>query len=128
MTPDFKFLVWSAVLTFLQSVVAVLGAIAAVGLPTLAGNREGLAPIEGWAGRAARAHRNMLESLVLFAVLVIVAHLTQRANAQTALGAAVFFWARVAYAIVYVVGVPWLRTGVWAVGVVGLLMILAQLL
>ena len=128
MTPDLKFLVWSAVLTFLQSVVAVLGAIAAVGLPTLAGNREGLGPIEGWAGRAARAHRNMLESLVLFAVLVIVAHLTQRANAQTALGAAVFFWARVAYAIVYVVGVPWLRTGVWAVGVVGLLMILAQLL
>lgn len=128
MTPDLKFLVWSAVLTFLQSVVAVLGAIAAVGLPTLAGNREGLGPIEGWAGRAARAHRNMLESLVLFAVLVIVAHLTQRANAQTALGAAVFFWARVAYAIVYVAGVPWLRTGVWAVGVVGLLIILAQLL
>lgn len=128
MTPDLKFLVWSAILTFLQSVVAVLGAIAAVGLPALAGNREGLPPIEGWAGRAARAHRNMLESLVLFAVLVLIAHLTQRANAQTALGAAVFFWARVAYAVVYVAGVPWLRTGIWAVSVVGLVMILAQLL
>lgn len=128
MTPDLKFLVWSAILTFVQAVVAVLGAIAAVGLPTLAGNREGLPPIEGWAGRAARAHRNMLESLVPFAILVLIAHLTQRANAQTALGAAVFFWARVAYAVVYVAGVPWLRTGVWAVGVIGLLMILAQLL
>lgn len=128
MTPDLKFLIWSAILTFLQSVVAVLGAIAAVGLPALAGNREGLPPIEGWAGRAARAHRNMLESLVLFAVLVLIAHLTQRANAQTALGAAVFFWARVAYAVVYVAGVPWLRTGIWAVSVVGLVMILAQLL
>lgn len=128
MTPDLKFLVWSAILTFLQSVVAVLGAIAAVGLPALAGNREALPPIEGWAGRAARAHRNMLESLVLFAILVLVAHLTQRANTQTALGAAVFFWARVAYAVVYVAGVPWLRTGVWAVSVVGLVMILAQFL
>jgi uncharacterized MAPEG superfamily protein len=127
MTPDLKYLVWSAVLAFLQSVVAVLGAIGAVGLATLAGNREGLPPIEGWAGRAARAHRNMLESLVLFATLVLVVHVTQRANAQTALGAAVFFWARVAYAIVYVVGIPWVRTGVWAVSVAGLVIILAQL-
>lgn len=128
MTPDLKYLVWSAVLTFLQSVVAVLGATAAVGLPTLAGNRENLPPIEGWAGRAARAHRNMLESLVLFAILVVVAYVTQRANAQTALGAAVFFWARLAYAVLYTIGVPWLRTGVWAVSVVGLLIILVQLL
>lgn len=128
MTPDLKYLVWSAVLTFLHAVLAVLGAMAAVGLPTLAGNREGLPPIEGWAGRAARAHRNMLESLVLFAVLVVVAHLSQRANAQTALGAAIFFWARVAYALVYVAGIPWLRTGVWAVSIFGLVMILAQLL
>ncbi len=128
MTPDIKYLVWSAVLTFLQAVVAVLGAIIAVGLPALAGNRDDLPAIEGWAGRAARAHRNMLESLVIFAILVFAAFLTQRANAQTALGAAIFFWARVAYAFVYVAGIPWLRTGVWAVSVVGLLMILVQLL
>ena len=128
MTPDIKYLVWSAVLTFLQAVVAVLGAIIAVGLPALAGNRDDLPAIEGWAGRAARAHRNMLESLVIFAILVFAAHLRQRANAQTALGAAIFFWARVAYAFVYVAGIPWLRTGVWAVSVVGLLMILVQLL
>lgn len=128
MTPDLKYLVWSAVLTFVQSVVAVLGATAAVGLPLLAGNRENMPPIEGWAGRAARAHRNMLECLVLFAILVLVAHVTQRANAQTALGAAVYFWARLVYAVLYAVGVPWLRTGAWAVSVVGLVIILVQLL
>lgn len=128
MTPDLKYLVWSAVLTFLQMVIAAMGATLAVGLPMLAGNREGMPPIEGWAGRAARAHRNMLESLVLFAILVLVAHLTQRANAQTALGAATFFWARLAYAAIYLVGVPWLRTGAWAVSVIGLVIILAQLI
>jgi uncharacterized MAPEG superfamily protein len=127
MTPDLKYLVWSAVLTFLQMVVAAFGANATVGLPALAGNRESLPPIEGWAGRAARAHRNMLESIALFAILVLVAHVTQRANAQTALGAAVFFWARLAYAFIYVAGIPWLRTAVWGVSVVGLVMILAQL-
>jgi len=128
MTPDLKFLVWSAVLTFLQMVVAAIGANMAVGLPALAGNREGLPPIEGWAGRAARAHRNILESLVLFAILVLVAHLTQRANAQTALGAAIFFWARLAYAVIYLIGIPWLRSAVWAVSVLGLVIILAQLI
>lgn len=127
MTPDLKYLVWAAALTLVQSVVAVLGAMAAVGLPALAGNRDNLAPITGWADRAARAHRNMLESLVLFAILVVVAHLAGRANAQTALGAMIFFWARLAYAAVYVAGVPWLRTGVWAVSVVGLLLIFVQL-
>ncbi len=128
MTPDLKYLVWSAVLTFLQAVAAVFGAMAVVGLPALAGNRDDVPAIEGWAGRAARAHRNMLESLVLFAILILVTHLTQRANAQTALGAAIFFWARVAYAFTYIAGVPWLRTGVWAVSVAGLLMILVQLI
>ncbi|MEZ5818228.1 MAG: MAPEG family protein [Hyphomicrobiaceae bacterium] len=127
MTPDLSYLVWAAVLAFLQAVVAVLGAVGAVGLPALAGNREGLPAIEGWAGRAARAHRNMLESLVLFAVLVLVAHLAQRANAQTALGAAIFFWARLVYAVVYTIGIPWLRTGVWAVSILGLFIILVQL-
>ena len=104
----------------MQSVIAVLGAMQQVGLPALAGNRENLPPITGWAGRAARAHRNMLESLVLFAALVLVAQVAGRANATTALGAEVFFWARVVYVPVYVIGIPWARTGVWGVSVVGL--------
>ncbi len=127
MTLDLKYLVWCAALTFLQMVIAAIGANMAVGLPALAGNRENLPPIDGWAGRAARAHRNMLENLVLFAILALVAHVTQRANAQTALGAALFFWARVVYAALYVAGIPWLRTGAWAVSVLGLVIILVQL-
>ena len=79
--------------------------------------------IEGWAGRAQRAHDNMLESLVLFAALVLVAHVSGRANAMSALGAQLFFWARVAYGLVYLIGIEWLRTGVWTVSVVGLLLI-----
>ena len=128
MTPDLKFLVWSAVLCLVQAVIAVLGAITVVGLPKLAGNRDDIPAIEGWPGRAQRALRNMLESLVLFAILVFAAHVTQRANATTALGAMIFFWGRVAYAGVYLAGIPWLRTGVWGVSVLGLLMILSQVI
>ena len=127
MTPELTLLVWSAVLTFVQMLVAVAGAQLQVGLPALMGNREDLPPIVGWAGRARRAQFNMLEYLVLFAILVLVAQITGKTNAMTLLGCQIFFWARLAYAIVYVAGVPWLRTAIWAVSVVGLLLILLQL-
>ena len=104
MTTDLELLIWATALTFIQSVIAVLGAMLQVGLPALAGNRENLPAIEGWAGRAQRAHRNMLESLVLFAALVLVAQIVGRANAMTALGAQVFFWARLVYIPVYLIG------------------------
>jgi len=127
MTPELMYLVWSAVLTLVLVVIAVGGATLQVGLPTLAGNREGLPEMTGWAGRAARAHRNMLENLILFAVLVLVAHIISVHNPMTLLGAQLFFWGRVAHAIIYIAGLPWLRTVAWTVSVVGLALIFLQL-
>ncbi|MGB8842553.1 MAG: MAPEG family protein [Aliidongia sp.] len=127
MSPELTLLVWATVLTLVQAVVAVMGATGQVGLPILAGNRETPPAIGGWAARAERAHRNMLENFALFAALVLVAQVAGKTNAMTALGAELFFWARLVYAVIYVVGIPWLRTGVWAVSVAGLLLIIAQL-
>lgn len=127
MQPELMLLVWAVVLTFIQMLVAVSGAALQVGVPTLVGNREGLAPCTGWAGRAQRAHHNMLENLALFAALVLVAVIAQKTNSTTATGAQVFFWARVAYAVIYLIGIPWLRTAVWTVSVIGLIMIFSQL-
>jgi uncharacterized MAPEG superfamily protein len=127
MTPDLQMLVWSAALFLVQMAIAAIGANAQVGLPALAGNREDLPPITGWAGRARRAHSNMLENLVIFAIVVLVAHVAGKANATTALGAALFFWARLAYAIIYVAGIPWLRTVAWAVSLAGIVLIFSQL-
>ena len=128
MKPELTLLVWAVLLTFVQMLLAVTGAIFQVGLPALAANREGLAPCTGWAGRAGRAHHNMLENLVLFAALVLVAVATGRTNGTTLLGAQIFFWARLAYALVYLGGIPWLRTAVWTVSIVGLALIFSQLL
>ena len=69
MTPDLTLLLWSVALTFAQMVVAALAANGQVGLPTLAGNRDGMPPLTGFAGRGRRAHLNMLENLPLFAGL-----------------------------------------------------------
>lgn len=128
MTLELKLLVWSVVLTMVQVLIAVTGATLKVGTPALAGNRESLPPIEGWAGRAARAHHNMLENLVLFAILVLTAQVTGRTGAMTALGAQLFFWGRVAYAPIYVLGIPWARTAAYVVSVAGMVLIMLQLL
>ena len=128
MPHDLQMLVWSAVLALVEMLIAVLAAIAAVGLPALVGNREGLPPFTGLALRAQRAHLNMIENLAIFAIFVIVAQLTGRSNVTTALGATLFFWARLVYAIVYLAGIPWVRTAVWAVSFVGMVMVGSQLI
>ncbi len=122
MTVELSMLFWAVVLTFVQVVVAVLLSIMQVGLPELAGNREGLTTT-AMAGRAKRAHMNMLENLTLFAILVLVVHLAGLGTDLTALGAQIFVVARLVYAIIYIIGIPWLRTGVWTVSAVGMVMI-----
>ena len=128
MSPDLKYLLFSTILCFVQVLIAATGANQLVGLPTLAGNRESLPEYGGWAGRARRAHLNMIENLVLFAALVLIAAAAGKANATTAMGAMLFFWARLVYALVYLIGVPWLRTVVWFVSVIGMVIIFLQLI
>ena len=127
MTVELTLLVWSAVLTVVLAVIGATGAMLRVGLPMLAGNRENMPEITGWAGRAIRAHRNMLENLILFAIVVLVAKAIGVSNGMTVLGAQVFVAGRVAHAVLYIIGVPWLRTAAFAVSLVGLAMILLQL-
>jgi uncharacterized MAPEG superfamily protein len=128
MSPDLKYLLFSVILMFVQMLVAATGANQQVGLSMLAGNRESLPAMTGWAGRAKRAHLNMMENMVLFAALVLIAAVANKANAMTALGAMIFFWARLAYAAIYVAGIAWLRTVAWFVSVIGMVMIGLQLL
>jgi len=129
MSPDLKLLLWSIALALVQVIIAVLGANSQIPLAALAGNREPSLPdLTGWAGRAERAHRNMMNNLPLFIALVLIAQLAGKTNATTALGAELFFWGRLAYAAIYVAGLPWLRTVSWLVSVIGLILIIAQLL
>lgn len=128
MTPDLKYLVWTVALTIVQLLVAVAGVTTQFAIPVLVGNRETAIEGRGWVGRAQRAHRNMLESLALFATLVLVAQVAGRANAMTAMGAALFFYSRLTYAAIYWAGIAWVRTVAWTVSLAGLVLILLQLL
>lgn len=127
MTPDLRMLLWVLVLTFVEVIVAVLLAQAQVGLGMLAGNREGLPPLVGFAGRAQRAHRNMLENLPIFIGLVLIAQIAGKTNGTTLTGCELFFWGRLVHWVLYVIGIPWLRSIAWVVSVIGLLVIFGQL-
>jgi len=118
---ELSMLFWAVILTFVQALVAVQLCIMQSGLPEVAGNREGFTP-KGMADRAKRAHANMLENLVLFAALVLVVQVGGLNNDLTALGAQIFVIARLVYAVIYLIGVPWLRTILWAVSAVGMAM------
>lgn len=128
MHTELQLLLWSVALAAVQVTIVGAGNVISLGLPAAAGNRANLQPIEGWVGRATRAHRNLLESLVLFVALIFVGQTLGKFNATTALGAQLFFWGRLAYAIVYLIGVPWLRTAIWGVSVAGLVLIFLQLI
>lgn len=127
MSYELTALACAVALTIVQLFVAIVGALGQKGLPWAAGNRDGAVEFEGWGGRAVRAHHNMLENLPLFAAAVLIAHVAGRENATTHLGAQLFIWGRLAYAVIYVAGVPWLRTAAFAVGLTGIGLVLAQL-
>jgi uncharacterized MAPEG superfamily protein len=127
MKAEMIWLVWAVALAFVQVLVAVTGAFTQVGLMKLIGNREDMPKLTGWAGRAERAHINMVINLVLFAALETAVAAMGRSNESTMLGAQLFVWCRVAYAVIYLAGLPWLRTLSWVGSVIGLVMIFLQL-
>lgn len=129
MTTDLWMLVWTTVLCVLMPMVYVGGELQAPGgIEWGLGNRDTPFELPPWAARAKRAHVNLLENLVPFAALVLVAHVSGKANEMTALGATIFFVSRLAYAVVYTAGIKIVRTLLFFAGTVGLMLILIQLL
>src|SRR3979411_35086 len=89
------------------------------------GNREDVPLALGPAGRADRAAKNMLEGMVLLVAAVLAAQIAGKAP-EAALGATVFFWARLVYWPVYAAGIIYLRTAVWFVSIIGIGIIVAE--
>lgn len=80
-----------------------------------------------WAARAQRAHLNMVETMPAFIAVVVAAVLmdgmTAVSLASVATWAEVFFFARLAHAVVYIAAIPALRTPVYLLSWFAILMI-----
>lgn len=82
-----------------------------------------------WAERAQRAHLNMVETMPAFIAVVVAANnLLADGGAEVATWAGLFFYARLAHAVVYIAAIPYLRTPVYLVSWFAILAIAYQTL
>lgn len=91
------------------------------------GNRDDPPPLPPWAGRAQRAHANLMENLPHYVIVVLVVHLTGHTGATTALASLVYLGARVTHAVVYAAGITYVRTAAFYVGLGAELVIASRL-
>ena len=128
MTVELQMLVAAALLAVVQAFPFLFAVILRGGFGVAAGNRADLPELPAWAYRAERAHFNMLANLLPFAALVLAAQQAGISSAETAAGATLFFWARLAYAVIYIAGVPYLRTVAFVASLFGMFDIAGALL
>ena len=120
MSTELLMLLNSTILFFVIIIAQALVAIGQNGLSAQAGSRDNLTE--------PTVLRKRLQRLTaMFGIVVLIAHAAGVSNDQTVLGASLFFYARVAHAVVYAFGWPWIRPLCWFVSCVGLAMIVLQL-
>jgi uncharacterized MAPEG superfamily protein len=126
---EIQMLCWSVVLGLVQLAIATTMATLNQGLPYNLSPRDLPPPaVTPITARLLRAFGNFRETFVYFAVAVLVVTSMAKNSPDSALGAQIYFWARVVYVPVYAAGVPVARTLVCAASIVGLVMVLLAVL
>jgi uncharacterized MAPEG superfamily protein len=129
MTKDLSYLAYTAILTaalWIPYIVAQVMTNGFLAPPNYVDPAQ--RPVPLWGQRANRAHINAVESFAPFAALVIIAHVSGKADAMTALWAVCFFWLRLAHAVVYMLAIPYLRTLLFVLGFVAVVGIFWELI
>ena len=116
MKTELLYLALVTAFTALLWVPYILDRIAVGGLADAVGYPENPKPQSPWARRLMKAHANAVENLVVFAPLILLAHVLGVTGAAIGTAAIVYFWARVIHALAYTFAVPWVRTLAFAVG------------
>ncbi|HEY9253024.1 MAG TPA: MAPEG family protein [Stenotrophomonas sp.] len=129
MSIEIRMLAWAIVLGVVQLLLASTTMTMQRGSKWNASARDGIPePLTGVAARLDRAFRNFMETFAFFAAAVLAVVWAQRVDGHTALGAQLYFWARVVYIPLYAAGIPYVRSLVWVVSMVGIVLVLWPLL
>jgi uncharacterized MAPEG superfamily protein len=110
MTTELTYLTYTAIYTgviwlpYILNLIIVRGLIEAISYP------DDRSVMAGWATRLRMAHTNNIETLMVFAPLVVVAHLTDANTPATATASMVFFFSRIVHNVGYTFAIPGLRT------------------
>lgn len=128
MSIELQYLIFAIFLVLIQLVLQVSAGFLANGFMGLAGSRDDEVLATGIGGRFERAYYNMLETFPVFAALVLIIQVTESWTTTSALAVQLYFWARVAYIPLYIIGIPFLRTIAWFISAIGILMLAWPLL
>lgn len=129
MTAELTYLTLTLLLAVVQIFLPAAGRTRQYGTRWNAGPRdEAQPPVGKLTGRLERAQTNLYETLPLYIGAVLIAHVAGVAGALTLWGAALYFWARLAYVPLYAFGVTGARSLAFLVSLIGLLMIVVAVL
>ena len=129
MTIELRLLAWTLVLALVQIFLPAHFRNNETGRAYNAGPRDEPGPPVGrMTGRLQRAQRNLYETLPLFGLAILAAHVAGRDGGLTLWGAWLYFLARVIYVPLYAYGISYVRSAVWLVSLLGLLLVLLAVL
>ena len=105
MKTELFYLLLTAILTGLLWIPVVIGYVSSRGaLGPDSYKVAPTAPLPNWVNRANRAHQNAVENLAPFAAVVLIAQAIGLSTPVTQSCAAVYFYARLAHAVIHISG------------------------
>ena len=118
LTPDLYWLAATAIMTLLMWGPHIIRLILQEGLgPALMDGNHTLQVKPMWAKRSQKAHDNATATLPAFAVLVLVAHIVGADVEAVGQLAMIYFILRALHYLVYVLGLPIIRTTIYLISV-----------
>ena len=129
MTTELHVLAWTLVLALVQVLLPSVLRSRETGIGYNGGPRDTpAAPPGKLTGRLMRAQANLFETLPVFAIAILIAHLAGREGTLTLWGAWLYVVARVIYVPLYAAGIPFLRSLVWLVSLFGIILVLVPII
>ena len=129
MNTELTVLAWGCVLGLVHIFASVRVKTRQYGTKWNMGARdEALPPPEPIVGRLARAQANFFETFPIVAAALLIVTVAELSSDWTRIGAIVWLAARIAYLPVYALGIPRIRTLIFLISVVGILMVLSPAL
>lgn len=125
MTIELSVLAWGCVLGILHIFIAVRFKTRQYGTKWNVGARDAeLPPPQPIVGRLARAQANFFETFPIMAAAILIVAAADLEDRATAIGALAWLGARILYLPLYAAGVPVVRTIVFLISVLGILLVL----
>lgn len=128
MSQELTYLTYAVILLIAHMLIQATASDFSKGLGWALGSQDEEREPNVVALRLEKALRNYVFNLPAFIALALMLAITERGTETTALGAAVWFWARVAYVPAYASGIGPARSVAWFASLVGLALMIAPLI